>query len=1138
MLARSVRWSWTVAMSLAIVAVASAESRLVSVDLKIDLVRNDRTVIESLVMGWGKVLRQEGKTVWVRVNDPADLKSRLAKVRARTSVESVEAIAPLMPADNILALPRTTLNRLYAEYRESYIAWAKATDAELKIGESGETKVPGTGFLQSYLQYRHDRSYPNEFIDFSGYEAIAERRTRDFERNPNGRAARDEKSLDLGFFGTVTPTSSGAKSSASSPQWEFTGPRDLRAPYRIYFGLSPVNGRANAVAFDPFDANTFYAGGAQGGVWKTSDGGDTWSSTTDGWPLLGVSSLAVSPANGDIVLAGTGDFFGNDVVGIGVMRSVDGGQTWTRTGLNMGSARISAIKFLPESPNVVLATAGKGGTRGIFRSTNAGESWTQVVTTGSDWADLEIGALRGDGSRTLWASSGGNPGIVAFSDNGGATWFAATTPVTGSQNPLQIAVSRTDPETVYLMSTTARKIYKSTNKGGSWTDISAGFQNGSNNYNWSQGWYDYYLDATTRNTASGPVDVLFAGLIDIVMSIDGGTTWRNIGGTNYSAAYSGSAIVHQDNHNIAIDPNNPLRALVATDGGVFVMNYNNSNDTVSWSNLNKNLGITQFYTLAVHPTNPDYIKGGTQDNSTPHSFADLNRWGNPGAGDGAGCGINPLNPNIQYNSSQFHGLSRTTNGYSTESGFKPNFGSDSVPFIGDLWIDPNNPVNVYVNTNYLWRYREGTGTWDARLGGQLLSSSGQVRAMGFANGTSNIFYTGASNGDLYMTRDFGASWTRLDNAIGFTNRSILDISVSPSDTDNILVAVGGSGDHLYRVTETNSASPVLTSVSGSGSGALPNVAISSIARDPWRPETSWYVATDVGVFWTQNSGASWVDITQSRGLPNVEVRRLVANKTTGFLTAATYGRGMWRLDISPPKVASVVSSAPMVVSGDSGMITVSLDRPARFGGETVQIGKNSLKLNIGSTLFIPEGSTEGVIPFTTVEANLTESVNVTADLGQVVQTTIVLGGTTDSVLSRFRLGNAVNVVGSLTSLTNSDDNRMSWTIRRPTSGPTTLTGYARVSRSLSNIVRIEVEGLVSTGGLECKVFAFDRAGGFYQQVGSGTLGASDTVLKVDISNFANYIDNSDEMQLAIEVLPVSGSFSVGIDRIRIRSVRL
>lgn len=1139
MRARRMRLNVAVAAAIALGSFGVAENRrFVSIDVDIELTRVDQGTLENLVMGWGRVVSRDGKTVRVRLNDPLDVADRLKSLRGRKNVKGVTAIAPLMPGENLLARPRTELNQVYQEYRESYIAWAKATGTALKVGEAGETKVPGTGFLQSYLQYRHDRSYPNEFIDMSGYEDVANRRTFEFDLQSRAQASRESKSLDLGFFGgKVEPKSSSAGGPEDiTGQWEFTGPRDLRAPYRIYFGLSPVNGRANAVAFDPIDTNTYYAGGAQGGVWKTTDGGVNWSSTTDGWPLLGVSSLAVHPTNRDIVLAGTGDFFGNDVAGIGVMRSTDGGATWTRTGLNMTSARISAIKFFPENPSIVIAAAGKGGERGIFRSTDAGATWTEQVTTNSDWADLEIGALRGNGSRTIWACSGGNPGIIAFSDNQGVNWTTVTSPVSGSQNPLQIATSKTNPDRVYLMSTTARRIYRSDDKGTSWTDISAGFQNGSNNYNWSQGWYDYYLDATTRNTANGPVDVLFAGLIDIVMSIDGGATWRNIGGSNYTAAYSGTAIVHQDNHNIAIDPNNPLRALVATDGGVFRMLYNNTNDTVSWTNLNKNLGITQFYTLAVHPTNKDYIKGGTQDNSTPHSFGNLILWGNPGAGDGAGCAINPINPNIQYNSSQFHGLDRTTNSYSSSSGFAPNFGSDSVPFIGDLWLDPNDPTNVYVNTNYLWRYKEGTGAWTARLGGQLLSAGGQVRSMGFST-NSNIFYTGASDGDVYMTRNFGATWTRLDETVGFTNRSVLDISVSPSNTDDILLAVGGSGAHLYRITGTNTASPVLTNVSGSGSTGLPNVAASSIARDPWQPETKWYVATDVGVFMTSNAGATWEDITQSRGLPNVEVRRLVANKTTGYLTAATYGRGMWRIKIIPAQIQSVVANPTSVMSGDGGTVVVSLDRPAPEA-ITVPLLDNSANLNLPSSVTFAVGQSSVSVPYTTNEVTTSETVTISAELGGTATATVQVLATANFALTRFNLNNSSNAAGTLGSLANSDNTRLSWVIRRPASGSTTLFGRTRVATPNASRLRIEVEGFTTVAGLTYQILAFDNSAGFFRVIGSGVTGTSDGFYSADILNPTAYYSPTTELQIAFEVLPSgsSGNFSTAVDRVRVRAL--
>ncbi len=148
MRARRMRLNVAVAAAIALASFGVADSRrFVSIDVDIEVTRVDQGTLESLVMGWGRVVSRDGKTVRVRLNDPLEIADRLKSLRGRKTVKSVTAIAPLMPGENLLARPRTELNQVYREYRESYIAWAKATGTALKVGEAGETKVPGTGFL-------------------------------------------------------------------------------------------------------------------------------------------------------------------------------------------------------------------------------------------------------------------------------------------------------------------------------------------------------------------------------------------------------------------------------------------------------------------------------------------------------------------------------------------------------------------------------------------------------------------------------------------------------------------------------------------------------------------------------------------------------------------------------------------------------------------------------------------------------------------------------------------------------------------------------------------------------------------------------------------------------------------------------
>ncbi len=851
-----------------------------------------------------------------------------------------------------------------------------------------------------------------------------------------------------------------------------------------------------------------------------------------------MSSIAISPSNANLVLAGTGDFFGFDVAGIGVMRSTNGGASWTRVGTNIGAAAIPKIAFDPDNNNIVYAVSGRTGTGDVYRSTDAGATWVGTAIPNGTWSDVSVGASNGT-NRTVWVV-GDNGSDIYMSVDQGATWTQVTVPgITGNQNPMAIAASKVNYGTAYILTTApSAKIFKTTDNGATWTDVTVGFPNGSGNYNWSQGWYDYHI--TTSYLPSTTTDVVYVGLIDVVVSINGGATWRSTGGAGYTPTYSNTAITHNDQHCFTIDPSNPNNCLVGNDGGVYRLLYDPGADTVTWSRLSANLGCTQFYTMAVHPTNPNYIVGGTQDNATPHSFGNLASWGNPGAGDGAGCGINQSNTNIQYNSWQFHGLERTTNAYTTSSGFSPNFGSDSVPFIGGMWLDPNDQANVYINTNYLWRYREGTGTWTARVGGQLLSTGSRVNWVAIAPGNSNRIYTGSGDGELWMSTTFGATWTRIDRkglTGGLPNASISSVSIDPANESDILIGYYGSSSRIYRCTNTDAATPTYVAVNGTAGNTVPNVSLNTIERDPWSPADTWYVGTDVGVFMTRNSGTTWTDITQARGLPNVQVNSLIANRTTGYLNAATYGRGIWRMKIVPADVVSVTTN-PSVVSGDGGTGTVTIDRVAPAGGVTVQLSSsNPAVLQVPATMTVPAGSTVGNFAFTTSEVASDTNATVFATIDTTVSDVTAVLATQNLVLLKHAFRQATGVTGNLASLVNSDNNRLVWNLLTGHGTETVLNTVYRPLTLTPSVFRVELEFHTSVAGLPFRVLCFNWATGSFEQVGSGTTTGSDqTYSFVPGGTLSRFLSNDMTVALVVDDPGgANGSYQVRVDRTRVRS---
>ncbi|MBX3096248.1 MAG: hypothetical protein KF812_05245 [Fimbriimonadaceae bacterium] len=915
------------------------------------------------ISGWGSIAeRREDGLIRVQLNPNERLAFRATALRSLAIVTDLKVVAPRVPnfGDiNSVSRLRASMDEYEAAYKH-YERYKKSIGEvddlfhEEVEGEAGEVdEVPGLDFAEAYAEWVAERAYPFDSFDNTVYFEFAREQTQ------------------------KTPTFGNSRFAMS--QWQFLGPTNLDIPYTIYYGQRPINGRVNAVAYDPNNAGTYYIGAANGGVWKTTDAGVNWMGLSDTWPLMGVSALAVHPTNSNIVLAGTGDFDGFDVAGFGIMRSTDGGGTWTNVGqAQFGSARIRRIVFDPENPNVVIAHS--SGT-GIMRSTDAGITWSQVHNTSASWSELSYGAMNGGGDRRLYA---GGSGVLRRSDDRGLTWNTLTLPGSGG-GTIGVAASPVDYDTVYLLRSGNESVYKSTNGGQTWTSITAGFPGG---YNWSQSWYDWHIYCSKRDNGSGGfIDVIYIGLIDVVQSPDGGTTWRNIGGgkqgNNWNATYSNTAITHNDQHSFAINPSNPNEVLVGNDGGIYRMNFlvNNpsdqSDDNVAYAKLNRNLGITQFYRIAVHRTNASYVLGGTQDNASPHSFGDLANWGNPGAGDGAGCAINPFNQQNQYASSQGHGLTRTNNAWNSSFSIRPNFSGHSTPFIGIMRLDQNTGNHLYVNTQWLNRYDVQNNTWTMKVGNVQLGNGGIISEIAVADGDSNRIACGA-NGALHITTDFGVTWREIGRAGqsgGLPNRTVKGISYHPTNRNQMLVTVSGTGTpHVWRCLDTSVANPVWVSVSN----GLPNIPTNTIVRDPDDPDNTWYIGTDVGCWMTDTAGASWIDITTPWGLPRTQVSEMVMSPFSRTITAGTFGRGIWQLQLTGGTINSVSVNPDTVYAGDPSTGTVILKVPAGAGGGVVDLSSSDGRVGVPAQITVAEGQTMGTFPITTTFATSAYSSTITA----------------------------------------------------------------------------------------------------------------------------------------------------------------
>lgn len=860
-----------------------------------------------------------------------------------------------------------------------------------KRGEIPKENGDEPDYLRALLYYLTPRAYPYNRVDWDAYDR-----------------ATDHAQVMRPYAPTTTKTTQArslAKATVATPaavvgKWVYVGPNNLNTPYRVYYGFRPSSGRigGNGLAYDPRNNGTLWLTGASGGVHKSKDNGATWTALGDKWAVTACGPIVVDPKNPDTVYVGLGDYHGGVGNSGGIMKTTDGGATWTNFGKsNFGTVDVSGIIVDPENPQIVVVTTGHGrdGNGLVWRSTNGGQTWTQVISTFAQWSGASMSAAT-SGKRSYWAVGGSN---VYRSDDRGATW----TKVSPSGLPndsgatLSIAASQVSQTTAFLLSPSDQKIYKTTDAGSTWTDITGNFPG---DYNWSQAWYDYHITAGAK---SGKDDV-FVGLIDVVESVDGTASWKSVGQT-----YTDGALTHNDQHALAVNPANPDDILIGNDGGI----YRGVRSGTTWSiaGLSANLGITMFYNAVFHPTDLTRLVGGTQDNASPVALGDLSKWENVAGGDGGFCAINPANPAIQYATVYGASVYQTKDNWATERVISPNIGTDNSPFVTPIWQDPVNTNYLYCCTNWLYRYDLSTNSWTNHLGGTALSNS-LIHVVSVAPNNGNVLYTGSDDGQLWKSTTKGTSFARLNGSgTNLPNRSITSISVNPTDANDIIVGLSGTGTgHLFRATNTTSATPSFTNISGTGTSALPDVPLNCIERDRTAPQTKWYVGTDLGVFVTEDAGKTWQNMGSPLGLPIVPVNSL-AMGTHGFLQAATYGRGVWKFQAGE-------------VPGDQ---TFTVGNPVAAGGTITGGSRASIlaadtqQITVRSSYQAALGQVGGIsVPLTNPTANgkiasATITVKVTAPSLTTIQVFLQSGSTSEQLKATPANGTAQTLSFNLTA---------------------------------------------------------------------------------------------------------------------------
>lgn len=677
----------------------------------------------------------------------------------------------------------------------------------------------------------------------------------------------------------------GARTTSTNGSWTFFGSQDH---IKGQSGYNGGIGRINVIRFHPTNANIIYAGAPAGGLWKTTNGGTTWAPLTDGIAFWGVSGIAINPTNPNIIFILTGDGDASSSRSSGVWKTVNGGATWTPTGLNWDytTTNIGGYKLLmdPSNNNTMYAVT----TSGLYKTTNGAVTWS-VVKSGS-YRDMEF---KPGNSNTIYLSS---TNAVHRSLDAGATWTQVHS-VSGA-NRIALGVSPANGNYVYAVAgpnvgTGAFKgLFRSTNSGTTWTTRSTtpnilGYSNtGSDNR--SQSWYDLAIDVNPTN-----VNQIQVGGINMWRSDNGGTSWIN---TSYWIEGSaGQGYTHADIHEVVYNGNN---LYCGSDGGV----YRSTNNASSWSDLSAGLAITEFYRFGGTPQNSNLFVGGAQDNGSNKVEApipDLVMEHIYGA-DGMEAAIDYTNSNTIYLTTQNGGLRRSTNGGNTSTSIKPtNLGGGNwvTPFV----IHPTNSSTLLAGYTDVGRSLNQGSSWTDLTNGAI--GTGACNMVAYAPSNPNYIYAVKSS-KVWKSTNGGSTWTDITTGLGGSTYTY--IAVNPTNPNHIYVTRSTFTANSKVFMSTNGGS-TWTNYSGT---ALPNVPANTIVYEPGSAN-GVYVGTDAGVYYRDDNLTDWIDF--SNGLPFLRVMEMEINTGAGRLRAATYGRSIWESDLytSDPCPVNLTLTGPL-----------------------------------------------------------------------------------------------------------------------------------------------------------------------------------------------------------------------------------
>ncbi len=693
-------------------------------------------------------------------------------------------------------------------------------------------------------------------------------------------------------------------------------------------GPAFMSGRIADIALDPSNPSTWYVAVGSGGVWKTANAGTTWTPIFDDQSSYSIGDVTVDPSNPSIIWVGTGENVGGRHVGYGdgVYRSRDGGQTWENLGL-IGSERISKILIHPDDSNTVWVAAqgplwSPGGDRGLFKTTDGGENWTNVLSAGV-WTGVtdfvldprdpdRIYAATWQRHRTVAAYVGGGPETgLHVSEDGGETWREVTQGLPdGNMGKIGLGISADNPDVVYAAIETNRReggVWVSTDRGETWEKRSDAVGGGTGPH--------YYQEIYV---SPHDVDRVYLASNYTQVSSDGARTFESI---NLEAK-------HVDDHALVFRDDDPDYVLIGSDGGL----YESYDRGDHWRFID-NLPVTQFYKVAVDDAEPFYtVYGGTQDNNTQggpsrtdnvHGIRNAD-WYITLGGDGHQPATEPGNPDIMYSQWQQGNLNRIDRTTGESIYIKPQAQPGEPPerwnWDAPVVVSSFSPTRLYHASQRVWRSEDRGDTW-APVSGDLTRNEDRMQTphMGrrwswdagwdifamskFNTITSlsespldeNLLYVGTDDGLIQVTTDGGETWRSIDvsNLPGVPERAFVnDIKADLHDVNTVYVALDNhkEGDFAPYLFKSTNQGRTWTSM---GEDLPERHLVWRIVQDHIDPDL-FFLGTEFGVFFSVDAGDNWVEL--EGGMPTISIRDLAIQKREDDLVAASFGRGFFILD--------------------------------------------------------------------------------------------------------------------------------------------------------------------------------------------------------------------------------------------------